>query len=243
VAEAEGRYLAGGVNVVTVEDEIRQISASHPHGKPRSEEFWERFDEATIFATVLHRDQRRKGVGEPGIPYVAHLFSVTALVLAYGRSDDAVIASLLHDSLEDQGNRYPGGREALKAEISRRFGTKVREIVVFLTDDGDVRKPAEDEPGDRNAWLERKKKYIAHIGSAPGDVRLVCCADKLHNARAILRDHRWEGEPLWCRFRTGRKEDQVWYYQHLARQLREGGKTPTPLLDDLDGAVKAMHEL
>ena len=48
-------------------------------------------------------------------------------------------------------------------------------------------------------------------------MRLVSNADKLHNARCILRDYRDIdiGEAIWDRF-TGKKEGSLWYYRALA---------------------------
>ena len=45
-------------------------------------------------------------------------------------------------------------------------------------------------------------------------MRLVSAADKLHNARAILRDYRVHGEKLWLRF-SGGKDGTLWYYRSL----------------------------
>ena len=53
-----------------------------------------------MYATRLHAHQTRK-IG--GIPYIAHLLSVAALVLEAGGSEDEAIAALLHDAVEDQG--------------------------------------------------------------------------------------------------------------------------------------------
>jgi hypothetical protein len=61
-----------------------------------------RFDQALTYAHQLHSDQFRKGTQ---IPYLAHLLSVAGLVLDYGGDEDQAIASLLHDALEDQGDR------------------------------------------------------------------------------------------------------------------------------------------
>jgi hypothetical protein len=44
----------------------------------------------------------------------------------------------------------------------------------------------------------------------------VSCADKLHNARAILADYEVEGEKLWQRFNVASKQEQLWYYEGLA---------------------------
>lgn len=40
------------------------------------------------------------------------------------------------------------------------------------------------------------------------------CADKLHNARAILRDYETLGEEVWKRF-TGSKQETLWYYRTI----------------------------
>jgi GTP pyrophosphokinase len=46
-------------------------------------------------------------------------------------------------------------------------------------------------------------------------VLLVSLADKLFNARAILRDYRSVGESLWMRFSAGR-DGVLWYYRSLS---------------------------
>jgi (p)ppGpp synthase/HD superfamily hydrolase len=104
----------------------------------RKHDFWVRFDAAVAFASELHADQLRKGTR---IPYVSHLFAVAAMVLSHGGSDDAAIAALLHDSLEDQGDSFVGGRAGLKQAIASRFGAAVLAIVEELTDDGVIEKP------------------------------------------------------------------------------------------------------
>ena len=87
--------------------------------------FTARFEEALVYATRLHNGQNRKGTG---IPYVAHLLAVTALVIEWGGDEDMAIAALLHDAVEDQG-----GIVTL-ADIHRRFGERVARIVDGCTD-------------------------------------------------------------------------------------------------------------
>jgi hypothetical protein len=55
-----------------------------------------RFDDAIVFASGLHRTQRRKGTN---LPYMSHLLAVTALVLEHGGTEDQAIAALLHDAV------------------------------------------------------------------------------------------------------------------------------------------------
>src|SRR3954447_23951230 len=98
-----------------------------------------RFEEALVFATQLHAAQTRKG---SGVPYIAHLLAVTALVLEYGGDEDTAIAALLHDAIEDQGGAV--AREAIRA----RFGDRVTAIVDGCTD-------AETQP--KPPWQARKE--------------------------------------------------------------------------------------
>jgi len=159
----------------------------------------DRFNEALSYAEHAHRTQKRKG-GE--IAYVAHLLSVCALVLEYGGSEDQAIAALLHDAVEDQGGH------ARLAEIRDKFGERIAIIVADCSD-------AFIEP--KPPWKERKEQYIAALAKHGPAVRLVSCADKLHNARAILRDYEDMGDALWSRFKGG-KEGTLWYYRSLVDQ-------------------------
>jgi (p)ppGpp synthase/HD superfamily hydrolase len=158
---------------------------------------------ALTYADELHKTQLRKGTE---IPYLSHLLGVTSLVLEEGGSEDEAIAALFHDAAEDQG-----GEETL-AEIRQRFGPAVAEIVRACSDTlvGDrARKPP---------WRERKETYLAHLGATENSSALrVSLADKLHNARSILRDLRDPavGASVFERFSTTRSET-LWYYRALA---------------------------
>ena len=162
----------------------------------------ERFEEALGYAAHLHALQKRKGTS---IPYVAHLLSVTSLVLENGGDEDQAIAALLHDAVEDQG-----GLPTLQ-EIRRLFGERVARIVDGCTDAYVHPKPP---------WRKRKEDYLAHLRHAEADVRLVSLADKLHNARSILRDLRRDGPQSLSRFNGGRS-GTLWYYRSLVTIFQE----------------------
>jgi (p)ppGpp synthase/HD superfamily hydrolase len=181
-----------------------------------------RFEEALALATSLHRHHYRKGTG---VPYLSHLLAVASLALEHGASEDEAIAALLHDAVEDVGI------ETIE-DIRGRFGDAVAEIVLGCTDSQEEPKPP---------WRQRKEAYLLHIRSAPASVRLVSNADKLHNARCILRDYRSCGEELWERFRGGR-EGVFWYYGELAATFAELGSTPG-LADELARTVHELREL
>jgi (p)ppGpp synthase/HD superfamily hydrolase len=155
-----------------------------------------RFEEALVFAAHLHTHQFRKG---SQTPYIAHLLSVAALAIESGCDEDTAIAALLHDAVEDQG-----GYKTL-VEIQNRFGERVAGIVDSCSDAYAFPKPP---------WKARKEAYLAHLTEATTEARLVSMADKLHNARSILRDLQLYGNQTWEKFKGG-KEGTLWYYRNL----------------------------
>lgn len=160
-----------------------------------------RFDEALVFASDLHRTQRRKG---SGVPYISHLLQVAGITLEYGGDEDTAIAALLHDALEDQG-----GPET-RTVIAERFGEHVARIVEGCSDS--VR------DGPKRPWRERKERHLARIPHESPEVRLVMAADKLHNIRSVIADYRRLGERLWAVFTAGR-EGTLWYYRAMTHAL------------------------
>ncbi|AFZ20727.1 HD domain-containing protein [Allocoleopsis franciscana] len=182
----------------------------------------ERFTDALTYATQLHANQTRKG-GE--VPYISHLLGVASIALEYGANEDEAIAALLHDAIEDQGGK------ATREEIRCRFGDTVTQIVDGCTDADTTPKPP---------WRQRKEAYIAHIPQASASVRLVSAADKLHNARSILKDYRLIQEAVWERFQGGKK-GTLWYYRTLADTFR--AIESTPLIDELERVVIELEEL
>ncbi len=183
-------------------------------------EITSRFDEALVYATQLHRHQRRK-VG--GTPYIAHLLSVTALVLEDGGDEDEAIAALLHDAVEDQG-----GAETL-AEIRERFGETVAEIV-----DG----CSESEVKPKPPWKERKENFLENLRHASPQVYRVTMADKLHNARCMLQEYQNSGEQIWNQFRGG-KEGTLWFFNAI---LAISPPVSTQLRDQLEQVVQCLTE-
>ncbi|MCY3019478.1 MAG: HD domain-containing protein [Planctomycetota bacterium] len=181
-----------------------------------------RFEEAFLYASVIHAGQTRKGTT---IPYISHLMGVASIVLDYGGNETEAIAALLHDAVEDAGGK---GR---LADIELRFGAEVAHIVAGCTDADVIPKPP---------WRERKEKYISRIGGESGPVRLVSAADKLHNARSILADYRCIGEAIWDRF-NGKKDGTLWYYRSLLTAFRSAGNNA--LIDELDRVVSELEHL
>jgi (p)ppGpp synthase/HD superfamily hydrolase len=78
------------------------------------------------------------------------------------------------------------------------FGDRMARVVAACSDS-----LADTAKGERKAdWQKRKEAYLAHLDIADDDVLRVSLADKVHNARSILRDLRKPdvGETIWSRF-------------------------------------------
>ena len=177
------------------------------------------FEAALVYATQLHAQQRRKVTR---IPYIAHLLSVTALVLEDGGSEEEAIAALLHDAVEDQGGA------ATRAEICRRFGSDVTAIVDGCTE-------PDKTPG--MAWKEHKRLYLQQLRQASPQVRRVALADKLHNARSLLVNFRLEGESIWNQFKGG-KENVLWLGNAQLELFRQTSNSW--MVAELEGAVREL---
>jgi (p)ppGpp synthase/HD superfamily hydrolase len=156
----------------------------------------DKFETALVYANRLHANQIRKG---DGVPYVAHLLSVTALVLEAGGNENEAIAALLHDAVEDQGGIKT------REEIRQLFGNEVVEIVDGCSDCDSYPKPP---------WEERKKNYLEKLRHCSPSVRRVSLADKLHNARSLLASWQTYGDSIWSQFKAGKK-GTLWFYQEL----------------------------
>ena len=188
----------------------------------------ERFTDAVEYARQLHTEYR-KGTG---IPYMAHLIGVAALVMgeAGGRvpvTEDMVIAALLHDAVEDHG-----GTPRLR-DIEEKFGPEVSRMVAALSDTF-----AEDHD-KKEGWEDRKKNYLTRLRDEPDDVLLISAADKLYNAKAILDDFNEIGFKVFDRFKRG-KDQQLWYFDELLKVFLAHPRNR--IVKDLERVVQELKD-
>lgn len=153
-------------------------------------------DKAISFAARAHRHQTRKA---SDTPYISHPYSVAMLLQKAGCEEELVVAGLLHDTLEDT--------ETTEKELQEAFGPRVLELVKGCS-----------EPDKSLSWEERKQHTIDTLKTAPQDICLVTCADKLHNIRTLIEDKKALGDTLWARFNRG-KDKQAWYYTSILSVL------------------------
>lgn len=176
---------------------------------------------AIAYAFDAHARQVRKGTS---IPYVSHLLAVGSIVMEYGGDEDLACAALLHDTIEDCGIEH-------EAFIHARFGSRVARVVRACSDTDIQPKPP---------WQARKQAYLEHLNHSDADTLLVSCADKLHNARAIVSDIRTHGAAMLTRFNAPAGGTQ-WYYRALADTFTR--LLASPLARELDVTVSQLEVL
>jgi len=195
---------------------------------------------ALAVASEHHRQQKRKG---SEIPYLSHLLGVTSLVLENRGNEDEAIAGLLHDAVEDAEDS--ASLAAIRVLIKAEFGDAVLDIVEACSDsDADEKATERASSAEERmlGWSDRKERYLLHLESAPGPVLLVSASDKVHNARAIVRDLEVVGRDVFSRFNAG-EAGTVGYYRRLAEVFAKR-KADEPriawLADELERLVGEM---
>ena len=123
----------------------------------------ENITKAILFALKAHEGQLRKD----DKPYIIHPLSVGFILESAGYGEEVVIAGILHDVVEDT--------QYTKADIEKKFGARVAELVMGVTKD-------ESLPGP-----EREQAYLDNLKTADDETRAVSAADLLDNRRAILQ--------------------------------------------------------
>ena len=117
------------------------------------------------------------------------------VVIEFDGDEDQAIAALLHDAVEDQGGA------ATAAEIRRRFGDRVAELVEACSDS--LGEPKPPWPSARSAPGPRRSHWSGKT------------ADRGRQAAQRPRageDYSRLGENLWAQFRGG-KAGTKWYYR------------------------------
>lgn len=148
---------------------------------------------ALCFATNAHKGQFRKGTK---IPYIVHPISVMQYLIQHDASADAVVAGILHDTLEDTPTQ--------ETELRQLFGNRITDLVVGAS-----------EPDKTLSWQARKQHTLDFLNDTDDvDLLMVVCADKLSNISSIYDDLLTCGDAVWTRFKRG-YEDQQWYYSGL----------------------------
>jgi (p)ppGpp synthase/HD superfamily hydrolase len=171
------------------------------------------------FAAHRHRDQKMPAKDGVALPYVVHITSVTAEVIAVlpATSLDPQLAigcALLHDTIEDTAETY-AEKLALAGEIERAFGTPIRDGVWALTkldvlaDGVKVDKPAQmadslrrirEQPHE--VWAVKLADRITNLSPPPTKWDRAKCETYRAEAKQILDTLGSGCPPLAARLRA-----------------------------------------
>ena len=123
--------------------------------------------QAYYYAQEMHAGQLRKS----GEPFFVHPCSVADILLEYNLDKESIMASLLHDVVEDT--------EAEACDIEKRFGKEVLTLVEGVTKLAQIQFKSEEDEQAENM----RKMFFA----MSKDVRilLIKLADRLHNMRTL----------------------------------------------------------
>ena len=124
-------------------------------------------EQAIAYANEKHKDQKRKD----GSPYIIHPLAVAAIISEFGLDTDAILASLLHDCIEDT--------DASHDDIASQFGETVAELV-----EGVTKLTRANFSSTEQEQMENLRKMFMAMSK---DIRVVLIkiADRLHNMRTM----------------------------------------------------------
>lgn len=129
----------------------------------------EKIQSAYDYAAGLHAGQRRAS----GEAYITHPVAVAEIVAGLGLDTDSICAALLHDTVEDCGEKTSS------KEIAKRFGADVAMLV-----DGVTKMITLQVEDKEEAHIENLRKMLLAMSR---DVRviLIKLCDRLHNMRTL----------------------------------------------------------
>jgi (p)ppGpp synthase/HD superfamily hydrolase len=157
-----------------------------------------RVDSAIVFASKAHDGQRRK-VSE--VPYIVHpVCALKNLILNQVYDEDVLVATVLHDVMEDTVFSY--------SDIEDAFGESIADLCMTVTED------------KSKSWEERKRHTINELKYADIKTKYILLADKHDNLRSMVSEYELHKNSLWLNFKRG-EEYQKWYYYHVIKVLND----------------------
>ena len=129
----------------------------------------EKIKDAYQYANQLHEGQMRAS----GEAYITHPIAVAEIVAGLELDTDSICAALLHDTVEDCGEKTNS------REIAKRFGSDVAMLV-----DGLTKLVALQVEDKEDAHIENLRKMLLAMSK---DVRVIFIklCDRLHNMRTL----------------------------------------------------------
>ncbi len=169
---------------------------------------------AFAFAQRWHAGQCRAD----GTPYIDHPLEVAALLDCAGAPAHLVAAGLMHDVVEKT--------DASAADLRRRFGARISQLVLAVSDDDRI-----------ESYARRKAALRRQVAGAGDEALSLFAADKLSKVRELRREMaaRASGQG------GGRREPRARRMRHYERSLAllQERLPDSPLVHDLRDELNA----
>ncbi|MEO1219377.1 MAG: HD domain-containing protein [Bacteroidota bacterium] len=200
------RTLRGqAMELLNVPAQIDPEAINHPLSIQLEKTFFSRLKDTKIDMAVIsqavhtikkyHGGTKRKS----GEPFFTHPLAVALIVLDHSEDQEAVLAALLHDSVEDTGLSLE--------QIRAGFGEKIAFLVAQLSDlDGKLRR----------IKLEGHANLYRLLSAEDPRVGLVKLSDRLHNMRTL------QGHPSLSK-RKRIAEETLTFFVPMAIRLQHMG--------------------
>lgn len=171
---------------------------------------------AIRFSATKHNDQRRKD--SRSSPYINHPIQVAETLWTIGEVRDVtlLVASLLHDTIEDTSTS--------PEEIEREFGAEVLALVLEVTDD----KSLPDKV--------RKQRQVDSAPQKTRSAKLLKLADKINNVRDLIES----APPGWS---LDRQREYLLWSERVVAGLRGANAKLEAYYDELLAAGKQSLEI
>jgi len=173
-------------------------------------------------AAVTYAERRHAGQRQgDGTPYLLHPLEVACLLHAAGAPDHLIAAGVLHDVLEKG--------DAGESDLRRRFGARVTNLVLAVSDDDRI-----------TGYAHRKAALRRQVAGAGDEAMALFAADKLSKLRELRHETVLDaqGSHATARVRTLRAR-RLRHYQRSLAMLEE--RLPeSPLVRDLRDELDAF---
>lgn len=171
----------------------------------------------------LYQKQTRKG---KSIAYITHPLTVGIILARVGAPEDAVVAGILHDTIEDSIQEKKVTRDML----AERFGGRVAELVASVT-----------ESDKTDSWEERKQAAREQIAQFNHESLLIKSADLLSNNAELLDDFARNGDAVFERFSAPKEKFLAHQLESISLILERWPESP--LAGDLRNLAKLHKNL
>jgi (p)ppGpp synthase/HD superfamily hydrolase len=182
---------------------------------------WERLPQtrqAIAFAERRHAGQRRSD----GTPFILHPLEVGSLLYYAGAADHVIAAGVMHDLIEKA--------DVGAADMRRRFGAKVTELVLAVSDDDSIK-----------GYAPRKAALRRQVAGAGEQALTLFAADKLSKVRELRREIAADSEAAASSGR--RRQVRARRLRHYQRSLAllEERLADSPLVPQLRDEFRSLE--